>query len=528
MSDGAPARDDSDLGQRFPSHPWELREVGLDHRALAQSESLFALSNGHIGVRGNLDEGDPNGLSGTYLNSFYETRPLPYAEPGYGYPETGQTILNVTNGKLIRLLVDDEPFDLRYGNVVSHERVLDLRRGVLERHVEWESPAGTRIRVHSSRLVSLARRSLLAIRYRVEPVDRPVRIVVQSELVANEPLPAMSDDPRASAAVKDALRPVLHDAHERRAHLVHRTRESGLHVAAAMAHEIDDGHDRREEIIAAPDWARLTIASTLEPDETFELTKFVAYGWSAIRSTPTLRDQVDAAVISALKAGWDEVVEEQETDLAEFWRGADVEIDGAPQLQRAVRFGIFHAYQASARAERRCIPAKGLTGPGYDGHAFWDTEMFVLPLLTATAPHAAADALRWRLDTLDAAKERARTLRLARRGVPVAHDLRAGDLRLLARRHRGAAHQRRHRRRRRPLRLVDPRRGVRADRRPADAHRDRPAVVLAGLRRRRRVVPHRRCHRPRRVHRRDRRQRLHQPHGTAEPARGGLGRRPAP
>ncbi len=417
-SDGAPARDDTDLGQRFPSHPWELREVGLDHRSLAQSESLFALSNGHIGVRGNLDEGDPNGLSGTYLNSFYETRPLPYAEPGYGYPETGQTILNVTNGKLIRLLVDDEPFDLRYGNVVSHERVLDLRRGVLERHVEWESPAGTRIRVHSSRLVSLARRSLLAIRYRVEPVDRPVRIVVQSELVANEPLPTMSDDPRASSAVKDALRPVLHDAHERRAHLVHRTRESGLRVAAAMAHEIDDGHDRREEIVAAPDWARLTVATSLAADESFELTKFVAYGWSAMRSTPTLRDQVDAAVISALKAGWDEVVEEQEADLAEFWRGSDVEIDGAPQLQRAVRFGIFHAYQASARAERRCIPAKGLTGPGYDGHAFWDTEMFVLPLLTATAPHAAADALRWRLDTLDAAKERARTLRLGGAAFP--------------------------------------------------------------------------------------------------------------
>src|SRR6478735_10834389 len=118
---------------RYPVEPWELREVGLDLDDLARSESLFALSNGHIGVRGTLDEGDPNGLPGTYLNSFYETRPLPYAEAGYGYPEDGQSVVDVTNGKILRLLVDDEPFDVRYGKLLEHERSLDLRRGVLER-----------------------------------------------------------------------------------------------------------------------------------------------------------------------------------------------------------------------------------------------------------------------------------------------------------------------------------------------------------------------------------------------------------
>ena len=116
-----------------------MRELGLRRDPVAQTESLFALSNGHIGVRGNLDEGDPYGLPGTYLNSFYETRPLPYAEAGFGYPESGQTILNVTDGKLIRLLVDDEPLDLRYGAIEWHERVLDMRRGVLER-----DPSGAR------------------------------------------------------------------------------------------------------------------------------------------------------------------------------------------------------------------------------------------------------------------------------------------------------------------------------------------------------------------------------------------------
>src|SRR5579875_386221 len=249
----------------YPVEPWEIREIGLSSRTLAQSESLFTLSNGHIGVRGNLDEGDPNGLPGTYLNSFYESRPLPYAEGGYGYPESGQTVLNVTNGKLIRLLVDDEPFDLRYGELISHERVLDLRRGVLVRHVEWQSPAGKRVRVHSTRLVSLSRRSILAVRYRVEPVDEPVRIVVQSELVADEPVPVQSNDPRVAAAIARPLEPVLHEANEHRAHLVHRTRQSKLQLAAAMDNHIECEEDCATEMVAHEDWARYTAATKLEP-----------------------------------------------------------------------------------------------------------------------------------------------------------------------------------------------------------------------------------------------------------------------
>ena len=117
----------------YGTEPWRLVENGLDLDLLAQSESIFALSNGHIGLRGNLDEGDPHGLPGSYLNSFYEVRPLPYAEAGYGFAETGQTVINVTNGKIIRLLVDDEPFDIRYGTLHSHKRVLDLRAGTLTR-----------------------------------------------------------------------------------------------------------------------------------------------------------------------------------------------------------------------------------------------------------------------------------------------------------------------------------------------------------------------------------------------------------
>src|SRR5438128_6111100 len=162
----------------FAVEPWSLRETSLDLDVLAQTESVFALANGHIGLRANLDEGEPFGLPGTYLNSFYELRPLPQAESAYGNPESGQTVVNVTNGKIIRLLVDDEPFDVRYGRLLKHERVLDLRAGVLQRTVQWRSPAGAAVRVGSTRLVSLVHRSAAAIQYEVEPVDAPVRLVV--------------------------------------------------------------------------------------------------------------------------------------------------------------------------------------------------------------------------------------------------------------------------------------------------------------------------------------------------------------
>jgi alpha,alpha-trehalose phosphorylase len=400
-------------GQRLPVEPWCLRETELDLDRLASSESLFALANGHIGLRGNLDEGEPHGIPGSYLGSYFEERPLPYAEAGYGYPEDGQTLVNVTNGKLFRLLVDDEPFDVRYGSLLSHSRTLDLRAGTLHREVEWVSPAGTRIRMRSTRLVSFVQRTVAAIAYEVEAVDDRVRVTVQSGLVANEPLPPTPDrDPRAAAALTAPLLPREHDARDRSAMLLHCTRRSGLLLAAGMDHVVEAPDRYEVETEAREDWARTSVVSTLEPGQVLRVVKYLGYGWSANRSVPALRDQVAAGLTSARFSGWEGLVRSQREYLDDFWDSADVEVDGDPVVQQAVRFGLFHVLQAGARTERRAISAKGLTGPGYDGHAFWDTEGFVLPVLTLTVPDAAADALRWRASTLALAKERAHTLGL--------------------------------------------------------------------------------------------------------------------
>ncbi len=396
----------------FPVEPWAVRETTLDLDILAQSESVFALSNGHVGLRGNLDEGEPHGIPGTYLAGVYELRPLPYAEGGYGYPESGQSVVDVTNGKLIRLLVDDEPLDVRYGDLHRHERVLDFRAGTLERDVRWTSPAGRTVQVRSTRLVSLAHRAVAAVLYEVEAVADGTRVIVQSELVANETQPAASADPRVASALTNALEAVDQDSQPCGAVLLHRTKASKLLVGAGMDHLVDAPGKVTVEQDTREDWARTTFATTLDAGQTLRIVKYLAYGWSSTRSEPALRDQVAAALTGARTAGWDELLAAQRSYLDDFWEGADVEVDGDPVLQQAVRFGLFHVMQASARTERRALSSKGLTGPGYDGHAFWDTEGFVLPVLAATIPLAARDALLWRYSTLDTARERARTLGL--------------------------------------------------------------------------------------------------------------------
>ncbi|MGH3981301.1 MAG: glycoside hydrolase family 65 protein [Pseudonocardiaceae bacterium] len=404
--------------QWFAVEPWAVRECGLHLAAIGQTESVFTLANGHIGLRGNLDEGDPHALPGSYLNSFYELRPLPYAEGGYGYPESSQTIINVTNGKLIRLLVDDEPLDVRYGHLRSHERMLDLRAGTLTRRMEWVSPTGTAVRVHSQRLVSLAQRAVAAINYEVEPVDSPVLLVLQSELFANEQLPATTGDPRVAAVLSEPLVAELHWAGDAAATLLHSTRQSKLRMAAGMDHDVTGCGHTEIRSSATEHVARTTVIRRLEPGERLQVVKYLAYGWSSRRSIPALNDQVRAALAAARYTGWDGLAAEQRRYLDDFWASADVEVDGNPQLQQAVRFALFHVLQSGARAEGRGIAAKGLTGPGYDGHTFWDTETFVLPMLSHTVPGAAGDALRWRQQTLPLAMDRARQLGLAGAAFP--------------------------------------------------------------------------------------------------------------
>jgi alpha,alpha-trehalose phosphorylase len=398
--------------------PWCLRSGPADLSQLAVNESLFTLANGHIGLRGSLEEGEPRVRSGTYVSGFYEERALPHPEAGYGFPESGQTMVNVTDGKLIRLIVGDAPFDTRYGRVEQHERSLDLRTGILDRRTVWASPSGARVRVTSQRLVSFAYRTLAAINYEVTPLDEDLYCAIQSDLLANEPQNGGTGDPREAAALEQPLECELFERDEHHAVLVHRTARSRLRVAAGMQHLIEGPASTTRRLTVGEDLARLTVAAPVKQGESLRLVKLLGYGWSHRRSAPALRDQIDGALTVAGLIGWDGLTALQREFLDEFWKVADVEIDGDPELQRALRVSTFHVLQAGASTQGEAIPAKGLTGPGYDGHAFWDSEAFVLPVLTYTFPKGAAGALRWRFRTLPLARSRAEVLGLRGAAFP--------------------------------------------------------------------------------------------------------------
>ena len=402
----------------FPVEPWAIREKRLDLDLLAQSESIFALSNGHLGIRGTLDEGEPSSLGGTYLNGFFESYPIHYPERAFGFPEAGQTIVSVTDGTPIRLLMEDEPLDVHRGSLKCHERVLDLRSGILERQLLWHSIGGRSVRVTSRRLVSFRYRSVAAISYEVEALDAPLRVALQSNLLANPSDVVATGDPRGGARLGAVLERRLHAHHGMRVVLAHTTKASGLSLAAGMEHVVDAADQLEPLVESEPDLGRLTLSATLSPGHPLRIVKFLAYHWSSRQSVEWLRDQVDGSLQTALAEGFEGLEKAQREYLDDFWARSDIEIDGDDELQQAIRFGLFQTLQASARAEERAIAAKGLTGTGYDGHAFWDTESLVLPVLTYTLPRLAREALIWRHSTLGLARQRAGQLGLRGAAFP--------------------------------------------------------------------------------------------------------------
>ncbi len=401
--------------------PWRVREPHVDLETLAVGESLLTLSNGYVGIRGTLDEVEPFGMRGTYLSGVYETHPLSYPEGGFGHPEEGEALVTVADGTPMRLLVDGIPLDLREIRPELHERALDLRTGTLDRRLRWTTPAGTTVEVTSRRLVSLAERSISALRYEVRALDGPTHLVVRSELAGGEitTTGVENDDPRVAECLDRAFEPLAHTCRASGGALAARTRRSGITVAAAVHHLVD--HRAGEDAGDGDDGARVhtdadehrvvtTVAADLRAGGALTITKVVAHTWSRESAAESLVGEASAAVASALDLGWEGLLAAQCVVLDELWATADVEVDGDPELQQALRYDVFQLFCSAACIVNAPVGAKGLTGMGYSGHTFWDVEGFVVPALTLLRPEAAARLLRWRSGTLDSARERARTL----------------------------------------------------------------------------------------------------------------------
>jgi len=401
----------------YPVDEWKIIEKRFYPDLLPQMETIFSLSNGYLGLRGTFEEGAPVHQSGTFINGFYETWPIVYGEEAFGFAKQGQTIVNVTDAKVIKLYVDDEPFYLPVAHLLHFERVLDMQAGVLSREVLWETPSGKLVSIKSQRLVSFHYRHLAAISYEVVVKNARAPVVISSEVAVPQVSHDSSGDPRRAHGLKGrVLHPRIDYVQDQRLMLSHVTEKSGLALACGVDHTLTTKCSFLAKSQSLADSAKVLYNIHAEPGVPIRLCKYITYHKSKTQPPEELCERAEWTLDRAVDHGFDKLKDNQRESLDNFWERSDVEVMVDPEtavrttreIQQMIRFNLFHLYQASARAENSGIPAKGLTGQGYEGHYFWDMEIYVLPFLIYTAPQIAKNLLSFRHSMLDQARQRAR------------------------------------------------------------------------------------------------------------------------
>ena len=396
----------------FPFDPWSIRETAFDPATHFLRETLFALGNGYIGLRATGEEGysGPAGtsLDGTYLNGFYESEPIVYPEAAFGLAKTNQFMLNVPNAKGISVWIGEERFDPLSGTVERYERVLDFRTGVLERSLEWTSPSGKRIALRSRRVVSFDNKHLFAIAWEITPLNFSGALTIISSVNGAVRNLEAGDDPRVGSAVSGpALQTVSVEQDAEVSALVQHTHNSGFTLVSAIATHID-GVAAEKAYAHQQATERFTVEAT--QGQPVRLVKYGSYYSSRDYPAGELLDRTRATLLAASAAGFDALCAAQAAYLADFWRHADVEIAGDDALQQGIRFNQFHLLQSVGRDGRTNIAAKGVTGEGYEGHYFWDTEIYIFPFFLYSKPDVARKLLEYRYAGLPQARERARQM----------------------------------------------------------------------------------------------------------------------
>jgi alpha,alpha-trehalose phosphorylase len=401
----------------YPPDPWRWVEKQFYPKFLIQMETLFSTANGYLGMRGVFEEGAPVAENGTFINGFYESWPIVYAEEAYGFARTGQTIVNATDSKIIKLYVDDEPFYLPTAKLLRFERALDMKNGTLDRDVLWETPSGKHVSIRSRRLVSFEHRHLAAISYEVTILNDTAPVIISSEMHYDPSARASEGDPRLAKGFKErVLLPEQHSVNDRRIILGHVTRNSRMSLACGIDHWFETESLYSSTSQCSEDDGKVIFSIDAQPGVPIRLVKYMTYHTSNHSPAQELCERAGRTLDRAIVHGFDDLLMSQRRYLDDFWYRSDVKIDSdfsdasytSEWMQQVLRFNLFHIYQASARSEGEGVPAKGLTSRAYEGNYFWDMEIYLQPFLIYTTPRIAKNLLLFRYRILDKARQRAR------------------------------------------------------------------------------------------------------------------------
>ena len=394
---------------------WVLQEEGISKETIVQNETLFALSNGHFGTRGSLEEAylTPEYSYGesTLVNGFYDSEPIQYGEWAYGYAKNHQTIIPVPNGKKLTISLNGEPFHLKIGTTTDHKRTLDLKKGLLTRQFVWTSPENQSIDVKIERFVSYDYPELLVQKIWIIPHQDGNQLEVTAET---------DDLTKMSHSAKEE------DSHDPRKKTVKERRFDSRNIKGStnkLMH-ISPHHTDLNLIIGATDTFSDQSATIKEnghqvswtvetkKNQTISLERYMAYGFifTDPNEVENQARHIDKLLSTVKKEGYAALREKHLTYMNDFWTQSDIEIEGDDTLQIGLRFNIFHLHQAAGRDGLTNMSAKGLTGEGYEGHYFWDTEMYMLPFFIYTQPTIAKQLLKYRHSILPKARDRAREM----------------------------------------------------------------------------------------------------------------------
>lgn len=392
---------------------WSLAEDRYEEEFLARSESLFSIGNGYLGFRGFFCEREQVHHAGVFINGFHEISPIIYGEEAHGFARFNQTMVDLPDCRFLAVTVDGQRFSMASEGIDSYRKHLDFRTGVLSRNVRWTTKRGVGIEIIWETLISMEHRHVGAVRLDIR-CDREAHIEVLSSIGMPLPRALSVLDPRVGAKLTHTSLTCLESSHLPEAHgrlpgfqASFKTIESALHLCCGAFHEYSLPVQANVCSIGEPAMPAYRFSTSTR---SFELCKYFYYHTSGRPGEQLTLTEVREKKIDSALLRWHDLLASQKNHFNVFWEHSDVRIDGDEAMQRALRFNLFQLHQSVGRDGMSSLSAKGLTGAGYEGHYFWDTEIYGMPFFTHTDDKTARALIRYRISILEQARSRAREL----------------------------------------------------------------------------------------------------------------------
>ncbi len=387
---------------------WSLIDTNFEE-SYQLKETLYSTANGYLGVRGSFEEGVSNNIPsvrGIYINGFYESEEIVYGEKLHGFPDRSQSILNVIDTQEIIIKINGEKFSLFSGKVLFYKRILNAKTGIVTRTIEWESPKKEIVKLVFKRLASFEQLELFLINCSIEAVNFEGEIEVLSIINGDVSNIVSSDDPRVGTANAKALSVIEMTVDNNASFIEAKTKHSNLKVVGGISHQFPSNFT--ETIQKDKDKFTHIFKGNIKQGASINFTKFAVY--TDTNRHPNELKENQSIIRSVIKNSFNYYVDLQKKYLDDFWEFADVKIEGDNEMQQGLRFNLFHLVQSVGKDRWSNISAKGLSGEGYEGHYFWDTEIYIFPFFLFTNPKFAKNLLNYRFNILDFARKRARQM----------------------------------------------------------------------------------------------------------------------